>query len=71
MVVEKISNEGDKIGKGCEIVLWVESIEECLTELKRKGVKILRKPYKVPAGLFALIEDSEGNTIKIYEGAHG
>ncbi|MHA2103491.1 MAG: VOC family protein [Candidatus Hodarchaeales archaeon] len=50
------------------LVLTVNSIDETLSTIKEKGGSVIQEKEEVPQmGLFALIKDSEENTIGLWE----
>lgn len=45
----------------------VENVEEFIKEFKGKGYKVLREPFEVRTGKFAVLSDLDGNIINIID----
>ena len=45
----------------------VDNVENFCKEYKEKGYKVVREPFEVRPGKFAILEDLDGNTIQIID----
>ena len=55
----------DRIGSFVNTAFETDSVEKTYKELRERGVEFLSPPKKEEWGSFALMKDSEGNTICI------
>ncbi len=63
---EKAAELTNQIGKSN----WIFKVDDCektVEELREKGVKILKEPWKLPYGTQAIIADLYGNTFLLRE----
>jgi len=49
------------VGKSQALTFEVADMAALQTDLKAKGVKFIQEPDEQPWGIFAIIQDSEGN----------
>ncbi len=57
----------EQIGKCPGLLFKVDDCKKTCEELKKKGVKITREPFKAPFGIQAFIVDLYGNSIGLVE----
>lgn len=49
------------------IILEVEDVRACYSELKERGVTFLREPFEAVHGIMTSIKDPGGNVIDLYQ----
>lgn len=45
----------------------VDSVEDFYRQYSKKGYKVIKEPFEVRSGRFAILEDLDGNTIQIID----
>ncbi len=55
------------VGKSQSLTLAVDDLDATYADLKAKGVEFPQEPEKQPWGAWAMLKDSEGNTIMVVE----
>src|SRR5207248_2608362 len=59
------------IGKSSNVAFAVDDVEKSLTELKKKGVKIVDETWETPVCHGATISDPDGNQIYLHKRKDG
>ena len=68
---EKAKELMDQIGKSTTLIFKVDNCMKTVEELRKKGVKILREPEKLPYGTQAIIGDLYGNSFVLQQAPTG